>query len=593
MHSKTTPTLGLPIIEPKDHPDWLTDWNEAMKTLDGYAESREFITEPLFENVVKTQAELVEDVKSIKAKDIDQDTRMDGLQSSMDELEHKLNHEHDRNDIQDGQITNLKSDLTTETMRAETAEANLQTNINAEANRALAAESMLQDNINAEVTRATAEETEINENINVITNLVAKNTGDIKTANENIALNTAGVRTEHETNDAQNARLTALEDAGNTTNEDITNLKAQVKTNHDDIQQLQLDSQKYADMEDVVVVEQSVTGLTSRVTAVEEKAEQNHQDILALQAGGGGGDPSESIESLDTRLTSAEGKITDLQTTTTNTENSVNALAGRVTTAEQNITTLTGTTETLEADISTEETTRASEITRVEGLITAEENARTSEITRVEGLIQTEATKRAQDDTTINGRIDAIETTESNRVLSAAHFYPLAKRHVGTNQYNYSYNIELYGYKNNSDVGFIFMPTSTSPSGATGLSSWYDIIKSLYSNRDIIGTGYVVVESEALNTFMTENHCITSVVVTEGISMSNEVYIPIFSATSYKPIGFLKLIVQSDGTKYIFGVATTSITSPINVSIPDVTESWVALATNTFIISSTWRGRNI
>ena len=60
--------------------------------------------------------------------------------------------------------------------------------------------------------------------------------------------------------------------------------------------------------------------------------------------------------------------------------------------------------------IESEASTRASEITRVDGLIESEVSTRASEITRVEGLIESEASTRASTDATLNNNINTINS---------------------------------------------------------------------------------------------------------------------------------------------------------------------------------------
>ena len=66
--------------------------------------------------------------------------------------------------------------------------------------------------------------------------------------------------------------------------------------------------------------------------------------------------------------------------------------------------------ESARNNILKEVSTRASEITRVEGLIESEVSTRASEITRVEGLIESEASTRASTDATLNNNINTINS---------------------------------------------------------------------------------------------------------------------------------------------------------------------------------------
>ena len=66
--------------------------------------------------------------------------------------------------------------------------------------------------------------------------------------------------------------------------------------------------------------------------------------------------------------------------------------------------------ESARNNILKEVSTRAREITRVEGLIESEVSTRASEITRVEGLIESEASTRASTDATLNNNINTINS---------------------------------------------------------------------------------------------------------------------------------------------------------------------------------------
>ena len=68
----------------------------------------------------------------------------------------------------------------------------------------------------------------------------------------------------------------------------------------------------------------------------------------------------------------------------------------------------------LQKDIESEASTRASEITRVEGLIESEASTRASEITRVEGLIESEASTREREITRVEGLIESEASTRAS-----------------------------------------------------------------------------------------------------------------------------------------------------------------------------------
>ena len=70
----------------------------------------------------------------------------------------------------------------------------------------------------------------------------------------------------------------------------------------------------------------------------------------------------------------------------------------------------------LQKDIESEASTRASEITRVEGLIESEASTREREITRVEGLIESEASIRASTDATLNNNINTEVSTRAREI---------------------------------------------------------------------------------------------------------------------------------------------------------------------------------
>ena len=68
----------------------------------------------------------------------------------------------------------------------------------------------------------------------------------------------------------------------------------------------------------------------------------------------------------------------------------------------------------LQKDIDTEVSTRASEITRVDGLIESEASTRASEITRVDGLIESEVSTRASEITRVEGLIESEASTRAS-----------------------------------------------------------------------------------------------------------------------------------------------------------------------------------
>ena len=70
----------------------------------------------------------------------------------------------------------------------------------------------------------------------------------------------------------------------------------------------------------------------------------------------------------------------------------------------------------LQKDIESEASTRASEITRVEGLIESEVSTREREITRVEGLIESEASTRASTDAKLQKDIESEASTREREV---------------------------------------------------------------------------------------------------------------------------------------------------------------------------------
>ena len=72
--------------------------------------------------------------------------------------------------------------------------------------------------------------------------------------------------------------------------------------------------------------------------------------------------------------------------------------------------------ESARNNILKEVSTRAREITRVEGLIESEASTRASEITRVEGLIESEASTRAREITRVEGLIESEASTRASEI---------------------------------------------------------------------------------------------------------------------------------------------------------------------------------
>lgn len=258
----------------------------------------------------------------------------------------------------DKEVQNRIDDVNAEQVRAEAAEKQLQANIDAEQAAREAADTTLQENLDAETSAREAADTQLQKNItSEETARKEKDTDLQKQINTEVSERTDQVsdltaKLDKEVGERKGAdavlqtQVTANTENSNNALLQVGLLNTRVQTAEGKINQ---------NITDIGTNKGAIDGLTTRVTTAEGTIASNTSRIVALESGGGGGEPVPDPE-LDKRVTVLETDMTtvksDIATNKTNIGTNITNIANLST----DVTNITGTVTTNTAAIAANKT---------------------------------------------------------------------------------------------------------------------------------------------------------------------------------------------------------------------------------------------
>lgn len=311
MYSRQTPYLGLPQWEPKDHPDFLTDMNEAYRKLDSRLEELDGLT--------------AEAVNKIEERVTANEKKIDNLESTVDTVQSNLADVTKRTEQNEDDIAGLKREVEIlhqedkeldELIKAETKARELADD--AEQKARTEADAQLKKEIDSNEKRIDSLESTAEEYGDSIVELQKK---DAEHDKEFESVHTEIVNLQEDVSDLRNhlgeveGRVEGLEVTVSTIGEgcnqhglDIESLNLRVDGNTDSISTLKTNLSsmveeikelqvQYTQMDSTVTTNTSdISDLKSDMAQIKEEQSDHEERISALEAGGGGGGTSTEWE---------------------------------------------------------------------------------------------------------------------------------------------------------------------------------------------------------------------------------------------------------------------------------------------------------